>query len=124
MDQQHKPSRGMIGLIKKMKENPSLKNNVVGLTSAEEHQQFLAAERVNKGFTPGSQTGGRYDSNRTSSGGGSRQSQHPPDNYRLYVGNCPMGIQSGTLSSFFSEAMMNANLTTTREPDSAVQRYQ
>ena len=99
---------------KKMQENPSLKNNVVGLTSAEEHQQFLAAERMNKGYTPGSQSGGRYDSNWTSSGGGIRQSQHPPDNYRLYVGNCPMGIQSGTLSSFFSEAMMNANLTTSQ----------
>ena len=111
-DQQLKPSLGMTGLIKNARE-PSLKNNVVGLTSAEEHQQFLYG-RMNKGFTPGSQSGGRYDSTWTSSGGGIRQSQHPPDNYRLYVGNCPMGIQSGTLSSFFSEAMMNANLTTSQ----------
>ena len=99
----------------KINEQPSLRNVVVGLTTEQEHQQFLAAERMNKGFTVGgvrqqqqqqqynSHNGNNYNNN---------SSRAPPDNYRLYVGNCPMGIQGHSLNNFISKAMANAKLIT------------
>ena len=111
----------------KMRDQPDLRNTVVGLTTDEEHEQFIAAERANKTYAPGYvhnnnnnnssyNNNGQYNNNsnnyNNNNRGGNYVGRPPADNYRLYVGNCPKGIPNDSLQLFFSQAMTKAKLTT------------
>ena len=98
-----------------MRDQPDLRNTVVGLTTDEEHEQFIAAERANKTYAPGYvhnnnnnnssyNNNGQYNNNsnnyNNNNRGGNYVGRPPADNYRLYVGNCPK-IPNDSLQLFF-----------------------